>query len=220
MSGNGSINGTGRLIRVAIVENHQLVSESLGALLDGEHDMEVVGKATSVAEAAAIPVSASPDIVVMDYHLDGGTGQEAAMAMRTRFPGARFVFLSRDDSDAAQLAAVEAGASAYLHKSVPGSEVIESIRKVAAGTSLISPAMVARLVSHGRDRAHIRESLSPRELEVLQLMAEGVATRQIARKLGVSYSTVRTHARSISAKLGTKTMVNSVVTARELELVN
>ena len=130
------------------------------------------------------------------------------------------MFLSRDDSDDARLAAVEAGASAYVHKSSPGSELIAAIRKVAQGGSLISPAMVARLVSRGRDREHMRVSLSPREREVLQLMADGVGTRQIGHRLGISYSTVRTHVRSISAKLGARSMVNAVVTARELALVN
>jgi DNA-binding NarL/FixJ family response regulator len=207
-------------IRVVIVENHQLVSESLSLLVDGQEDMEVVGKATSVIGATRLPKMIAPDVVVMDYHLDDGTGRDAALAMREAFPSARFVFLSRDDSDDARLAAVEAGASAYVHKSSPGSEVIATIRKVAQGLSLISPAMVARLVSRGRDRAHMRDSLSPREREVLQLMADGIPTRQIAQRLGISYSTVRTHVRSISLKLGTKSMVKAVVTARELELVN
>jgi DNA-binding NarL/FixJ family response regulator len=207
-------------IRVVIVENHQLVSESLSLLVDGQEDMEVVGKATSVIGATRLPKMIAPDVVVMDYHLDDGTGRDAALAMREAFPTARFVFLSRDDSDDARLAAVEAGASAYVHKSSPGSEVIATIRKVAQGLSLISPAMVARLVSRGRDRAHMRDSLSPREREVLQLMADGIPTRQIAQRLGISYSTVRTHVRSISLKLGTKSMVKAVVTARELELVN
>jgi two-component system, NarL family, nitrate/nitrite response regulator NarL len=203
-----------------IVENHQLVSESLALLLDAQDDMEVVGRATSVLGAAAVPPTAAPDVIVMDYHLDDGTGREAAMAMRESFPNAKFVFLSRDDGDDARLAAVEAGASAYLHKSSPGSEVILTIRRVAHGMSLITPAMVATLVVRSRDRAHMRGSLSAREREVLQLMADGVPTRQIAQQLGISYSTVRTHVRSISAKLGTRSMVNTVVTARELELVH
>jgi two-component system, NarL family, response regulator DevR len=211
--------GTGRRIRVAIVENHQLVSESLGLLLDAQNDMEVVGMATSVVTAADLPALAAPDVVVMDYHLDGGTGRDAALAMRARFPTARFVFLSRDDSDAARLSAVEAGASAYLHKSSPGAEVIATVRKVAEGQNLITPAMIAQLVSNGRDRERMRESLSPREREVLRLMASGISTRQIAQQLGIGYSTVRTHMRSISGKLGTKSMVRTVVTARELELI-
>jgi DNA-binding NarL/FixJ family response regulator len=206
--------------RVVIVENHQLVSESLGLLLDGQKDMEVVGSATSVAEAAALPKHLAPDVVVMDFHLDDGTGRDAALAMRDSFPRARFVFLSRDDSDGARLAAVEAGASAYVHKSSPASEVIAAVRQVGQGMSLITPAMVARLVSQGHDREHIRGSLSPREREVLQLMADGIGSRRIAAQLGISYSTVRTHVRSIGHKLGARSMVNAVVTARELELVN
>lgn len=207
-------------IRVIIVENHQLVSESLGLLLDGQKDMHVVGTATSVATASALPRNLAPHIVVMDFHLDDGTGHDAALVLRDLYPNVRFVFLSRDESDDARLAAVEAGASAYLHKSTPAVELVSAIREVAHGRSLISPAMIARLVSQGRDREHMRDSLSPREREVLQLMADGLATRKIAQELGISYSTVRTHVRSISTKLGARSMVNAVVTARELELVN
>jgi DNA-binding NarL/FixJ family response regulator len=206
-------------IRVVIVENHQLVSESLGLLLDSQADMLVVGRAASVLESSVLPADLNPDIVVMDFHLGDGTGHDAALAMRTVYPAARFVFLSRDESDDARLAAVEAGASAYLHKSEHASEVVRAIREVARGVSLISPAMIARLVSKGRDREHVRESLSARELDVLRLLADGVPTRQVAKQLGISYSTVRSHMRSISHKLGTRSMVNAVVTARNLELV-
>lgn len=214
-----NVHAGARPIRIAIVENHQLVSESLALLLDAQKGMQVVGRAASVAEAAWLPTTLAPDVVVMDYHLHDGTGSEAAAAMRERFPGARFVFLSRDETDGARLAAVEAGASAYLHKSSPGTEVIATIREVARGNSMISPATIADLVSRGKDREHLRGSLSAREKEVLQLMADGIGTRQIAQRLGISYSTVRTHVRAISAKLGSNSMVNTVVMARELELV-
>ncbi len=207
-------------IRVVIVENHQLVSDSLGLLLDGENDMEVVGAATSVSEAASLPRYLAPDVVLMDFHLGDGTGHDAALAMRNLFPRVRFVFLSRDGSDNARLAAVEAGASAYLNKSSAASEVIDTVRKVAHGVSLISPGAIAQLLARGHDRELMRESLSGREREVLQLMADGIGTRKIAKLLGISYSTVRTHMRAISAKLNTRSMVNAVVTARELELVN
>ncbi len=215
------LNGSnGARIRVVIVENHQLVSESLGFLLDAQKDMEVIGRARSVAEAQALSRELPPDVAVLDFHLDDGTGRDAALVLRDLYPNARFVFLSRDGSDHARLAAVEAGASAYLLKSGPASEVIDAVRKVAQGMTLISPAAIARLVSRGRDRESVRDSLSPRELEVLQELADGVATREIGRRLGISYSTVRTHIRAISAKLGTRSMVNTVVTARELELVD
>jgi DNA-binding NarL/FixJ family response regulator len=209
-----------RPTRVVIVENHQLVSESLALLLDGQRDMEVVGRASSVAEAAELPRSLRPDVAVMDFHLGDGTGPEAASIMRNLFPRVRFLFLSRDTSDGARLAAVEAGAGAYLHKSSPAVEVVATVRLVAQGKSLVSPGTIAGLVSRARDRELMRESLSPREREVLQLMAEGTTTREIARRLGISYATVRSHVRSISTKLGTKSKVNAVVTARQLELVN
>src|SRR5438445_7941151 len=168
------VSANGHATRVVIVENHQLVSESLSLLLDGQKDMEVVGSATSVAEAAALPRQLAPDVVVMDFHLDDGTGRDAAIAMRHSFPDARFVFLSRDDSDGARLAAVEAGASAYLHTSSSGAEVIAAIRKVAQGASLIAPTMIAPLVSRGNDRQHARDSLSPRDRQVLTLLPHGV----------------------------------------------
>lgn len=209
----------GQPIRVIIVENHQLVLESLGALLDDQNDMEVVAKASSVAEASALPRGLAPSVIVMDFHLGDGTGHDAAIAMRDLYPTVRFLFLSRDETEDAQLAAIEAGASAYLHKSTPANVVVRAIRDVARGASLFTPTVIARLVARGRDREHIRESLSPRELEVLQLLAEGIATRQIASQLGISYSTVRTHVRSISHKLGARSMVSAVVTARELELL-
>src|SRR2546429_7105726 len=143
---NGNGNGNRGPTRVVIVENHQLVSESLSLLLDGQKDMEVVAKATSVAEAAALPRLLAPDVVVMDYHLDDGTGHDAALAMRDVFPNVRFVFLSRDDSDDARLAAVEAGSSAYLHKSSAASDVIDTIRKVAAAVISCTPTLVGRLL--------------------------------------------------------------------------
>ena len=207
-------------IRVVIVENHQLVSESLGMLLDAQKDMVVVGRASSVAEASALSRDLAPHVVVMDFHLGDGTGHDAAIAMRDRYPNVKFVFLSRDEGEDAMLAAVEAGASAYLLKSTPGADVVRAIRDVARGASLFTPTMIAKLVARGRDRDHMRGSLSPRELEVLQLLADGVTTRAIAHQLGISYSTVRTHVRSISHKLGARSTLNAVVTARELELVN
>lgn len=211
---------SGQPIRVIIVENHQLVSESLGALLDAQTDMEVVARASSVAEASTLSRGLAPHLVVMDFHLGDGTGHEAAIAMRDLYPNVKFVFLSRDETEDAQLAAVEAGAAAYVHKSTPANDLVRAIRDVARGASLFTPATIARLVARGRDREHMRESLSPRELEVLQLLADGIATREIAKQLGISYSTVRTHVRSISHKLGARSMVSAVVTARELELVN
>jgi DNA-binding NarL/FixJ family response regulator len=207
-------------IRVVIVENHQLVSESLGRLLEGEPDIEVTGYASSVQEAAALPPSVSPDVVIVDFHLPDGSGRDATRSIRAVHPKARFVFLSRDGSDEAMLAAMESGASAFVHKSRAAAEVIGTIRKVAAGESLIAASTVSGVLSRTRDREAKRESLTARELEVLQLMAAGMSSRKIAAQLGISYTTVRTHIRAIDAKLDAHSKIESVVAARDLELVN
>ena len=206
-------------IRIVIVENHQLVSESLGLLLDSQADMQVVAQVSSVHDAARVPQQVDPDVVMMDFHLDDGTGRDATIAMRQTHPRARFIFLSRDMNDIAQLAAIEVGASAYLSKSAPASDVIAAVRRVAGGDSLITPSQIASTLRRNKDRLGIRNSLSPRERDVLQLMSDGVSTRGMTQKLGISYSTVRSHIRSINAKLGAHTMLNAVVAARELELV-
>ena len=209
-----------RPIRVIIVDNYRIVSDSLDAVLAQETDIQVVATAVSVAEAAALPAELAPDVVTMDFHLADGTGYDAAKAMRHLYPTVKFVFLSRDSSDDSRLAAIEAGASAYLHKSATASEVLDAIRRVAAGEMLFTPPMVADLISHGKERMAIRESLSSRELEVLGLIALGVHMRDMAGRLGISYTTVRTHVRSISAKLGATSMLQSVAIARELDLVS
>lgn len=203
-----------------IVDNHELVAESLSLLLDGEPDITVVACIASVHDAAELPKQLDPDVVLMDFHLDDGTGRDAAFAMRQRHSGARFIFLSRDMNDAAQLAAIEVGASAYLSKSLPAADLVAAVRRVAAGESLITPAQIAATLYRTRDRESVRESLSARERDVLQLMSDGISTREMARRLGISYSTVRTHIRSINTKLGAHSMLNAVVAARELELVN
>lgn len=207
-------------IRVVIVDNYRIVSDSLDAVLRMEPDIDVVATAGSVAEAAALAPDLEPDVVTMDFHLEDGTGYDAARAMRVLFPMVRFVFLSRDTSDDSRLAAVEAGASAYLHKSATASEVLDAVRRVAAGEMLFTPPMVAELISHGKERTAIRDSLSARELEVLKQVAQGAHMREIAERLGISYTTVRAHVRSISAKLGATSMLQSVAIARELDLVS
>jgi DNA-binding NarL/FixJ family response regulator len=209
-----------RRIRVVIVDDHQLVSDSLGLLLDGQADIEVIGYASSVNDVTNLRPTVAPDVVIMDYHLGDGTGHDAALVIRSSHPNARFVFLSRDEGDDALLGAVEAGASAYIHKSRAASEVIDAVRRVAAGSSLIAPGSIAQLMSRQRDRVAKRESLTQREREVLQLMAEGLPSRRIADELGISYATVRSHIRSIGTKLGARSKLNAVAVARDLELVN
>jgi len=207
-------------IRVLIVEDHQIVADGLRALLNDQKDMSVVGIVGSVGESAAKAMELVPDIVLLDFRLNDGTGADAAAAIRRVAPNAKHIFLTREDSDVARFAALESGASGFIHKSRAAGEVVEAIRKVAAGGTLITPSAIAALINRRRQTDTQRESLTAREKEVLRLMAEGVSSRDIASKLGISYATVRTHIRSLDAKLGVHSKVQAIVKARELALID
>ena len=205
--------------RVLIVEDHQVVAEGLGALLNDQTDMKVVGTATSVAESISCVSELNPDVVVVDFRLTDGTGVDAAVGIRQIHPETKLIFLTREDSDAARFAALESGASAFIHKSRAASEVLDAIRVVAAGGTLITPRTIAALVSKRRSMDLRLESLTSREKEVLRLMAEGISSRDIASRLGISYTTVRTHIRSLGAKLGVHSKLEAILKARELALI-
>ncbi len=207
------------LTRVLIVEDHQVVAEGLAALINDQKDMSVVGNAVSVADSIARAAELKPDLVLMDFRLTDGTGADAASAIRQMRPDTRLIFLTREDSDAARIAALEAGASAFIHKSRAAQEVVDAIRTVAQGGTLFTPRSIAQLLNTRREVEAQLERLTPREKEVLRLMAEGTSSRDIAGKLGISYTTVRTHIRSLGSKLGVHSKLEAVVKARELALV-
>jgi DNA-binding NarL/FixJ family response regulator len=208
-----------RRTRVLIVEDHQVVAEGLAALINDQEDMTVVGNVGSVAESTSVAAELEPDIVLMDFRLADGTGAEAGAGIRRVRPDTRLIFLTREDSDAARFAAIEAGASAFIHKSRAASEVVEAIRLVASGGTLITPRAISALLSKRREMESQLEKLTPREKEVLRLMAHGVSSRMIAAQLGISYTTVRTHIRSLGSKLGVHSKLEAIVKARELALV-
>lgn len=210
----------GKPTKVLIVEDHQVVADGLTALLNTQKDMTVVGHAASVAESAEKAAELTPDVVLLDFRLNDGTGADAAAAIRRVMPHAKHIFLTREDSDVARFAALESGASGFIHKSKAADEVVQAIRTVASGGNLITPSSVASLLNRRRQIDSQRESLTSREKEVLRLMADGVSSREIAGRLGISYATVRTHIRSLGAKLGVHSKVQAIVRARELALID
>ncbi len=210
--------GTGT-IRVMIVEDHRIVAEGLVALLSGLPDMTVVGSAGSVAESAPLAESQAPDVALLDFRLPDGTGAEAGARIRELRPDTKLIFLSRDDSDAARIAAVEVGASAFLHKSRAATEVVDAIRLVAKGGNLITPRTVATLVTKRRTRTTQLQSLTAREKDVLRLLATGAGSRDISQALGISYTTMRTHLRSLGRKLGVHSRIEAIAKSRELGLL-
>lgn len=205
--------------RVLIVEDHQVVAEGLAALINDQKDMTVVGMAASVAESIARATELQPDVVLMDFRLGDGTGADAGAGIRRVRPDTKLIFLTREDSDVARFAALEAGASAFIHKSRAAQEVVDAIRTVAGGGTLFTPRSIASLLNKRREVESQLERLTSREKEVLRLMAEGTSSRDIAIRLGISYTTVRTHIRSLGSKLGVHSKLEAIVKARELALV-
>ena len=197
-----------------------MVAEGLAALIDGQADMKVVGNVGTVAECIPAAAELNPDVVLLDFRLPDGTGPDAAAAIRSIRPGAKMIFLTREDTEAARFAAVQSGASAFLHKSRAAAEVVAAIRDVARGKMLITPRTIATLLNKRRAIEVQLERLTPREKEVLRLMAEGHPSRSIAAELGISYTTVRTHIRGLGSKLAVHSKLEAVVKARELGLIN
>ncbi len=195
------------------------MADGLSALLNDQPDMTVVGSAASVAESVARAEDLKPDVAVVDFRLTDGTGADAGLGIRQVRPDTKLIFLTREDSDAARFAAIEAGASAFIHKSQAASEVVNAIRTVAAGGTLFTPRTIATLLNKRREMDSQLESLTPREKEVLRLMAEGTSSRDIAARLGISYTTVRTHIRSLGSKLGVHSKLEAIVKARDLALI-
>ena len=212
-------------IRVMIVEDHPVVAEGLSALLADYPDLEVVASAMSVAEVIPALAAASPDVAMIDFHLPDGTGADVADLIRAQSGSTAIVFLSADDTDEPLLAAVEAGASSYLLKSSSGEAIIEAIRAAAAGETLIPAATIAGALARRREmdreqatQAQMLARLTPREKEILGLMIHGADNRTVAERLQISYATVRTHVRSILAKLDARSQLDAVAKAVQLGL--
>jgi DNA-binding NarL/FixJ family response regulator len=212
--------GAGRPTRILIVEDHLLVAESLQLLLDRESDLEVLAVATTGAEARRLAEELAPDLLLVDFRLPDATGADVARALRQRQPRLKIVFLSMVVSQVLLLDAVRAGAQGYLLKSQPASELVDSLRRAAAGEMLIPAHVLAELVTGQDERAQLLGRLTPRERELLNLVAQGLDNREIGRRLGIRYVTVRGHLRNLLGKLDAHSKLEAVVRASELGLID
>lgn len=213
-------------IKVLLVEDHLILAESFAALLRRDPTIEVVGIAATAADAVELAVRHVPDIVLMDVRLPDGSGVDAAVTIRGITNGTAFIFLTAYDSAETLWQAVEAGAAAFLPKSEASETVVEAIKRVAAGEMLIAPGRIQDALAWHRARRHqererqkVLASLTRRELEVLGLLADGANTAAIAVKFHISPVTVKTHIRSLLAKLSSHSQLQAVARAQALGIL-
>lgn len=215
-------------IKIMLVDDHTLVREGFAKMLELEPDFEVVGQAADCDEACKLVRKLNPEIILMDIRLPGVTGIEATKKIKEEFPKVEVIILSMYDEDEYIFEAIKAGASGYVLKDISKEDLVRAIRVVHSGESLIQPALakkvlkefahLAKETTQAQAKATIRE-LSERELDVLRLVAEGHANKQIADSLLISETTVKAHLRSIFRKLEVSDRAQAVAYAMRKGLV-
>ena len=184
-------------IRILAVDDHVLLREGIAGLVAGQSDMSLVAQASNGREAIHQFRTHCPDITLMDLQMPEMNGVDAMIAIRGEFPEARIIVLTTYTGDVQVLRALKAGARAYLLKNLVHKELLETIRAVHAGKKTVSPEVSFQLAEHATD-----DALTPAEVRVLRLIAEGNANKEIAAQLSVSEETVKGQVRNILSKLG------------------
>jgi len=202
------------MIRVVVADDHAVVRQGLAELLGGEDDIEVVGTARDGAEAHALLPSARPDVFLMDLSMPGVDGIEATRRIIADAPEASIVVLTSFVDQKRILEALHAGACGYILKDAHAHEVFAAVRAAAAGESPLDPK-VARVLLDSRRAGTAASPLSPREQEVLRLVGEGLANKQIARRLGITERTVKAHLTNVFQALGVTDRTQAALWARE-----
>ncbi len=192
-------------IRVLAVDDHQLIRAGIATLLLPESDMQLVGEAINGREAIAKFRECLPDVTLMDLQMPETDGFDAIMAIRNEFPEARIIVLTTYAGDVQAIRAIKAGAQAYLLKSLLYKELLQTIRTVHGGRRAIAPAIAAQIAEHSGE-----ECLTPKETEVLRLIAAGNANKQIAAQLSITEETVKSRVKNILDKLGANDRTHAV----------
>ena len=192
-------------IRILCVDDHPLVREGLAAVINSQPDMQLLGQASNVQEALQEFRKRQPDVTLMDVRLPGESGIDAVAEIRREFPAARIIMLTTFEGDVEIQRALQAGARAYLLKSMPPKELLAAIRQVHSGKKQIPAQVAAQLAEHLSD-----ERLTEREIEVLREIAGGNRNRDIAEKLFIAEETVKVHIKHIMEKLGANDRTQAV----------
>jgi DNA-binding NarL/FixJ family response regulator len=198
----------GKPLRILTVEDHPVFREGLATIIGSEPDMLLVAQAANAVEAITEFRRHRPDITLMDVRLPGTNGTDTLVTIRGEYPDARIIMLTTSDSDGDIQRAMRAGASAYILKSMPKTELLEVVRLVHAGRRHIPAEVAARLAEHLGE-----ETLTARELEVLRLIRDGNRNKQIAEQLAIAETTVNFHIKNLVAKLGANDRTHAVTIA-------
>jgi len=206
-------------IRVYLLDDHEVVREGLRAMLEASGDIEVVGESGSADEAASRIPALRPHVAVLDGRLPDGSGIEVCRAVRAVDPEIKALILTSYDDDEALFAAIMAGAAGYVLKDIKGTDLVDTIHRVAAGQSLIDPALTARVlerVRNGPATAPELAGLTEQELKLLGFIAQGLTNRQIGEQMFLAEKTVKNYVSSILAKLGVERRTQAAVLAAKL----
>jgi DNA-binding NarL/FixJ family response regulator len=206
-------------IRVFLLDDHEVVRQGLRALLESGGDIVVVGESGLAQEAAARIPALRPDVAVLDARLPDGSGIEVCRTVRAVDPAIKALILTSYDDDEALFAAIMAGAAGYVLKEITGQDLVGAVHQVAAGNSLIDPALTARVlerVRNGPGTAPELAGLTEQELKLLALIAEGLTNRQIGERMFLAEKTVKNYVSSILAKLGLERRTQAAVLAAKL----
>ena len=207
------------MIRVFLLDDHEVVRRGLAALLESTEDIEVVGESGSAQEATRIIPALRPDVAVLDQRLPDGTGVDVCRAIRSVDPSIRAIILTSYDDDEALFAAIMAGAAGYVLKQIVGNDLLDVVRKVADGQSLLDPAVTARVlerIRRGPEQPDELRALTEQERRILALVAEGLTNREIAGKMFLAEKTVKNYVSSVLAKLGLERRTQAAVLATRL----
>jgi two-component system, NarL family, response regulator DevR len=206
-------------VRVFLLDDHEIVRRGIADLLEGESGISVVGEAATAGEALRRIPAARPDVAVLDARLPDGSGIDVCRDIRSAHPEIRCLILTSYDDNDAVFAAVMAGASGYLLKEIRGASLVDAVRQVAAGKSLLDPSVTEKLLARLREgppRDERLASLTDREREILSLIADGLTNKQIGERLFLAEKTVKNYVSGLLAKLGMQRRTQAAVYGAEI----
>ena len=206
-------------IRILIADDHEVVRKGLMLVLRQEPDFEIVGEAETGREAVNGAIALMPDLVLLDWKMPELDGLAAAAMIRERVPAVRTMLLSGAPIEDAALDSLDAGVDGFVHKDISPADLSHAIRVVAGGQSYLGPEITRALIARAQGGVARQVTLSPREMDVLRLMATAATYRQIGQQLHVSEETVRTHAKNILTKLEQPNRTQAVIAALRSGLI-